>query len=1000
MRKSTQLRLSAGSFAVGLALAATPSFAQDAETEEMVEADAIIVTGSRVTDPNLQLSSPVAAVSEEELTLRQTNNAEQFLRELPGAVPSIGSAVNNGNGGAAFVNLRGIGSQRNLVLLDGRRFVPADETGRVDLNNIPLAVIERTDILTGGATTTYGADAVSGVVNFITKRDFAGIQADFSSTVTEEGDGEILRSEITIGANFDDGRGNAVFSIGYQDQNEVFQGDRDFSIFNVSSFSGNAGGSSNSVPANIVFTGPVNPATDAPFGTVTGQINDAGTDIVPGINAAAGPFNFNPFNIFQTPFERFNMYGSANYEVSPSFELYTQGVFSKNTVSTIIAPGGSFFNTYQLNLNNPFIPDAIAQRFGDALGLSAAEFAAARNTTSGPTLADGSANPDYVQFGTQIRRRTIEIGTRNSDFTTTLFNLVAGFRGSITDSIEYDVFGTYGESERVQIQSGFARLPRLQQALLAVPDGAGGAVCIDASAGCAPVDLFGPAGDLGSQASRDFAFNLTQRVSDRSTIGTVQGTIYGDLPVNLFAETPVNFAVGAEYRRFSTSQDADEASQAGEVVGGGAADPVFSGAYDVFDVYGELIVPIVENVPFAEQLTLDLGGRYSNYELSGNEFTWKVGLTWEPTPGLTFRGNFQKAARAPNIGELFFPVTTGLTNLAIDPCAGAAPTQNAQLAAVCIAQGAPAAIVNAGLINQPPAGQINQTTGGNIALDTEQAETYTIGAIIQPATLPGLTVAIDYFNIKVDDAITAPAVGDIIGGCYTNGALDFNANEFCQLVSRSPTTGEIAGAVNEVPGLLRNLTNLGRIATDGIDLRVNYGTDLNEDLTLNMSFEGTWTNENRFQAIAGSPDSLFRDCVGFFSTNCGSIQPEFVFNQRTTLSFMDEYSLSLRWRYLSGVEQEPDDILNGNGEAFIGNSPTFGDVDFTEIPAESYFDLSFQWDVIENVLFTATVTNLFDNQPAVVGSNIGSTAFNSGNVYPSTYDTLGRRYTAGVRFTF
>ncbi|MEE4288158.1 MAG: TonB-dependent receptor [Erythrobacter sp.] len=1006
MKKSTQLRLSAGSFAVGIALAAAPAFAQvnDLEEDEAVAQDAgarpapvatdrnaIVVTGSRVTDPNLQLSSPVAAVDEAELTLRGTNNAEQFLRELPGAIPSIGSAVNNGNGGASFVNLRGVGSQRNLVLLDGRRFVPADETGRVDLNNIPLAVIERTDILTGGATTTYGADAVSGVVNFITKRDFAGIQLDAATGVTEEGDGEFYRTELTIGANFDDGRGNAVLSLGYQDQKAVFQGDREFSEFNVGSFTGNAGGSSAAVPANIVFNGP--------NGSVIGQINDAGTDIVPGVNAAAGPFNFNPFNIFQTPFERFNMYGSANYEISPSVELYTQGVFSRQTVSTIIAPGGSFFNTYQVNLNNPFIPDAIAQRFGDALGLSAAEFAAARNTQFGRTLADGSNNPDYVQFGTQVRRRTVEIGTRNSDFTTTLFNFVAGARGSITDSIEYDVFATYGESERIQRQSGFARLDRLQQSLLAIPDGAGGVQCIDTSRGCAPVNLFGAAGDLGSQEAQDFAFNLTQQVIDQSTIGTVQGTVFGDLPITLFADTPVNFAVGAEYRRFTASQVSDEASQTpGAVVGGGGADPNFAGNYDVFDVYGEVVVPILEGVPFADQLSLDLGGRYSNYELSSNEFTWKVGLTWVPTPGFTIRGNFQRAARAPNIGELFFPETTGLDNLSQDPCAGAAPTTNAQLAAVCIAQGAPAAVVNGGLIGQPPAGQINVTSGGNLNLDTEQAETWTVGFIAQPASVPGLTLTVDYFNIKIDDAISGPSIGDVIDGCYNSGNLDFGSNPFCQLVERSATTGEIAGAPNEVRGLLLNLSNLGRIATDGIDVRLNYGTDLSDDIRLLLNFEGTWTNENRFQAIAGGTGP-FRDCVGFYSVNCGSIQPEFVWNQRTTLSFMDEYSLSLRWRYLSGVEQEPLDIAS-QGEAFIGNSPVFGDVDFTQIPAESYFDLSFQWDVMQNVLFTATVTNLFDNQPAVVGSDIGTTAFNSGNVFPSSYDTLGRRYTAGIRFSF
>jgi outer membrane receptor protein involved in Fe transport len=1002
MKISTQLRLSAGSIAVGLALASSPAFAQsnDMEDDEAVAQDAgtrpgpaatdnaIIVTGSRVTDPNLRLSSPVAAVDEAELTLRATNVAEQFLRELPGAVPSIGAQVNNGNGGASFVNLRGIGSQRNLVLLDGRRFVPADETGRVDLNNIPLAIIERTDILTGGATTTYGADAVSGVVNFITKRDFEGMQLDVVGGITDRGDGDLFRAELTVGANFDDGRGNAVLSIGYQDQQVVFQGDREFSEFNVGSFNGLPGGSSNAAPANIVFNGPA--------GSVTGQINEAGTDIV-GFNV--NPFNFNPFNIFQTPFERFNIYSGANYEIAPEIEVYSQAVFSKQTVSTIIAPGGSFFNTYQFNLNNPFIPDAIAQRFGDALGLTPAQFAAARNTQFGPTLPGGAANPDYVQFGAQVRRRTTEIGTRDSDFTTQLFNLVVGARGSLTDSIEYDIFGTYGESERIQRQSGFARFNRLQQSLLAIPDGAGGVQCIDASSGCAPINLFGAVGNLGSQEAQDFAFSLTQQVIDQSSIATVQGSVFGDLPITLWADSPVNFAVGAEYREFSTSQVSDEASQTpGAVVGGGGADPNFTGRYDVFDVYGELVIPVLEGVAGAESLTIDLGGRYSQYELSSNEFTWKVGATWEPIRGLSIRGNFQRAARAPNIGELFFPQTTGLDNLSVDPCAGAAPVGNSALAAVCIAQGAPAAIVNAGLIGQPPAGQINVTTGGNLNLDTEQAETWTLGFIAQPQSIPGLTVTVDYFNISITDAITSPAIGDIINGCYTSGTLDFATNDFCQLIERSPTTGEIAGAPNEVRGLLLNLTNLGRIQTDGIDLRMNYGTGLTDDLDLNLSFEGTWTNENRFQAIAGDPNSVFRDCVGFFSVNCNP-QPEFVFNQRTTLSYMEEFSLSLRWRYLSSLEQEPLDIAD-QGPAFIGNSPLFGDVDFTQIPAESYFDLSFQWDVTENVLFTATVQNLFDNLPAVVGSDIGSTSFNSGNVFPSTYDPLGRRYTANLRFRF
>ncbi len=986
MKISTNLRLGVGTIALGLALSATPAFAQDAEaetaTEEPTEAQAIIVTGSRIENPNLKLSSPVGVVSETELKLRQTNNAEQFLRELPAAVPSIGSAVNNGNGGAAFVNLRGIGSQRNLVLLDGRRFVPADETGRVDLNNIPLAVIERTEILTGGATTTYGADAISGVVNFITKKDFEGVQLDASSQITERGDGLTHRVDVTMGANFADSRGNAVLSLGYQNVDEVLQGDRSFSEFNVDSFSGAAGGSSAAVPAVII--GPGIPGR---------QITADGLDVGP----FDRPFNFNPFNIFQTPFERYNMYGSANYEVSDALEVFAQGVFSKQTVSTIIAPGGSFFNTYQMNLNNPFIPEAIAQRFGTGLGLTPAQYAASRNTPFGPTLADGSPNPDYRQFGAQVRRRTVEAGVRFSDFTTTLFNMVVGARGGITDDINWEVAATYGESERIQRQGGFARLDRLQQAVLAIPDGAGGVRCIDTSRGCAPINLFGTEGNLGTPEAIGFSFDLTQQIIDNSEIGTVSGLISGDLPFAI-SSTPVAFAIGADYRRYETGQVSDEASQTpGAVVGGGGADPNFTGGYENIDLFGELVIPLLEGVSFAESLTLELGARYSDINIVGSEFTWKAGGSWEPVQGLRIRGNYSRAARAPNIGELFFPATTGLDNLANDPCAGAAPVGNAQLAALCVAQGAPQSTI--GLILQPAAGQINVTTGGNIDLDFEIAKTWTVGFVATPSAIPSLSLSVDYFNIQLDGAIGSAGIGDIIDGCYNSGNLDFNSNTFCQLIERNPTTGGLDGAPNELRGLLLNLTNLGRIKTDGVDVSLNWGTELTSSIGFDLSVNGTWTNQNRFQAIAGSATSPFRDCVGFYSVNCGSIQPEFVFDTRGSFSFADDALVSLRWRYLSGTEQEPLDIAS-QGPAFVGNTALFGDVDFTKIPSESYFDLTAQFFAMDNLTLTVTVQNLFDNQPTVVGSTIGTTAFNSGNVFPSTYDALGRRYAAAVQFRF
>ncbi|MDZ7588863.1 MAG: TonB-dependent receptor plug domain-containing protein [Parasphingorhabdus sp.] len=566
MTKFSKLMSGAAPMVLGLAMVSAPAYAQDEEAAATTAEDVIVVTGSRITNPNLELSSPVGVVTSQELELRQTNTAEQFLRELPSAVPSIGSAVNNGNGGASFVNLRGIGSVRNLVLLDGRRFVPADTTGRVDLNNIPLAVIERTDILTGGATTTYGADAIGGVVNFITKRNFSGLEASFSEQITEQGDGNVLRGDVTIGANFDDGRGNVVLSVGYQEQDAVFQGGRSFSEFNVGSFTGTASGSSNAVPAVI-----------AGYGGPTRQISDDGQSVTP-FNR---PFNFNPFNIFQTPFERFNIYGSGRYEVSDAVEVYTQAVFSKQTVSTIIAPGGSFFNTYQIPLSNPFIPTAVLNLYCTALALDAAGCSAA-------AAATGPSDPNYVEIGSQVRRRSVEAGTRDSNFTTQLFNIVAGVRGNITDNISWDVSGTYGESDQVQRQTGFARFTRLQQSLRASDPGA----CDDTTNGCVPINLFGPAGSITPEMVA-FVFSQEQTVSNLASIATANAQINGDLGFG-FAETPIAFAVGGEYRKFTAQQRSDDASKTpGEVVGGGGAAPDIDGQYDVYDAFGEFGDPAV-----------------------------------------------------------------------------------------------------------------------------------------------------------------------------------------------------------------------------------------------------------------------------------------------------------------------------------------------------------------------------------------------------------------------
>lgn len=1081
----SNLKYAAAPLALGLALLSTPSFAQDAAAEEEPGSE-IVVTGSLITNPNLERSAPVNVTTSEEMELLQSNLAEEVLREIPGVVASIGSAVNNGNGGASFVNLRGIGSNRNVVLLDGDRIVPAGFGGQVDLNNVPLALVERVDVLTGGASTTYGADAVGGVVNFILKNDFSGLEVQASQQITERGDGNVFRVDATIGANFDDGRGNAVFGVGYQQADAVYQGARDVSLDTLDTYSGTAVGSGTAVPSRFsgsrragavgaaapesLFTGRTPPtAADIaagfllgrpiyvanPAGGVNGgtnQINDAG-QLVPTFST----FNFNPYNVFQTPFERFNMFGQARYEVSDAVEVYSRGLFSKNTVNTIIAPSGAFSIGVNIPLNNPFLPAATRDQFcafdvnprpdvytprftalecaaaasgtlrpGDAayreVGLGGFQAFDVNNdgviTLDDPTTAANEAEGYNPNPQSLFARRAIEAGPRVSEYVTTIFDYRIGARGAITDSIDWDVTGAYGESENLQTIKGYTLNSRFRQSLRAGGTAAA-PVCFDTSNGCVPANVFGTI----QQEAIPF---LVQESSSftKTSLAQVKGTINGDAGITSpFAQDPVAFAVGGEYRKYTARQGADSLARSGDLGGAGGATPNIEGGFDVYEAFGEVVLPLVSEKPFFNSLTVEGGVRYSSYTVdapgnpSYNTTTFKAGGTWEPVEGLAIRGNFARAVRAPNIGELFSPVNTGLTNLGTDPCAtlttgGAvlpgrpATGPTGELRAVCLSQGANAGNINS--IPQPNSGQVNSTGGGNVNIKPEKSDSYTIGAIFQPAVLPGFSASIDYYNIKVTGAISSPTPGDVIAACFGtdvfNPPAGASTSPACTSIRRSPADGGLSGDPNVFTGLPSALSNSGAIATDGIDLIVNYKTALTDDIGLALSFNGNYTFKSTFNAFVLNPDAINRDCTGFFSTNCGSLQPDFSWSQRTTLSF-DSIDVSLLWRHLSSMEQEPLDVLDG-GAFFNGTIgaavPGVGGrtVNFGKIKAYDYFDLSTRINASENLTITLTVQNLLDKDPPVTGNNAGSTTYNSGNTFPSTYDALGRRYavTAKLRF--
>jgi outer membrane receptor protein involved in Fe transport len=1041
---------------------ATPAFAQDtppagtpdaqtpppgvqtqesAGPAEPTSSGDIVVTGTLIKNPNLVSSSPVSVVGREEIQLRQSNVAEEILRDLPGAVPGIGSAVNNGNGGASFADLRGLGDFRNLVLLDGVRVTPSSSIGRVDLNNIPLALVERVDTLTGGAATTYGADAVSGVINFITRQDFAGAEIAASQQITGHGDGSVFRVDATIGANFDDGRGNAVLSIGYQKADPVYQGARRFSVNNYTSTTGAVGGSGTTVPSRFSVPG-------APNGGFS-QINPTtGALVNPVVN-----FNFNPYNLFQTPFKRYNIYGAGHYEVADGIEVYTRGMFSKNTVNTIVAPSGIFSSALVIPVSNPFLPAAARATFcakndfdlvtPGIQTLTPAQCAAAAVATS-PT------DPNFRSFLTTVGRRTTEAGPRESEFITQFFDYRAGIRMGVTKTTNLDISGAYGESVNEQTQTGYILTSRIRTAAYTtsattcnlgasptvanpnplLPPIAQPGASPTAGTGCVPVNLFGADGSI-SPAMLPYLTDSASN-SQRTSLAQARALYSGDFGASApWANDPIGFAVGAEYRKYTAEQRADQLSAtAGELGGAGGAVLNFTGAYDVREVYGELIAPLVQDKPFFESLTVEGGIRYSAYKVDApgnpkyNTTTWKLAGTWEPVKSLKLRGNYQRAVRAPNINELFAPTVVGLTNLRNDPCAGAAPTTNATLRAVCILQGAPASSI--GTIANPTAAQSNGTFAGGTYLRPETSDSFTVGAVIQPVFVPGLSVTVDYYHIKIKDAISQPSSGDSVNACF--GALSVT-NPTCLLFRRDPVTGALSGDPATTGGVIFPASNSGIILTDGIDVGINYRRNLGF-ARLNWSLNGNWTHRSRFQAIgpgsvippgfpgAGGafPASAPRECVGLYSANCGSpgsagpnsapgsLQPKYSWNQRTTLTF-GSIDVSLLWRHISKMHVEPGPTVFG-GPTLPGRVTGIpGALDgtkqnFQRIPAYNWFDLATRIGVNDNFDFTLTVQNLLNKQPPVVGSTVGSTSFNSGNTYPSTYDALGRRFAVSARLKF
>ncbi len=995
MKLTSTLKLGAGTAALGCALLAAPAFAQSTttdsnaavETAETTETSgAITVTGSRISNPNLELSTPVTFIGKEEIDFQQPVSIEQLLRNLPSTVASIGAQTNNGNNGSARVNLRGLGTNRNVVLLNGRRVTPRDTDGVVDLNVIPIALLERVDVLTGGASTVYGADAVAGVVNFVTRSKFSGFDARFTQGITERGDGENFRADLTMGANFDDGRGNAVLNFSYTKTQPVLQGDRRIGQVARSSVTGLPQGSPTAVPASIGF----------PFiGGVTAD----------GRGFAAGPqndFNFNPVNLFQTPQERYSIFTQANYQITPAIEAYAEGMYVKSIVEVNLAQSGTFGNSFVTRLNSPFLsPQQRTFLCNASLGRAGTLITAA----SGLVLPVGTDCNAAIARGAPVEatvfRRFVEAGPRIQRFTTDMFNLTAGLRGKITDTINWDVHGTYGRSDGTEVRTGWGLLSRARSAVAGCEAIPGIPGLPSPAAGCVPLNVFGAQGSITPEM---FAhIDVPTRSFRDSTFLNVSGTIDGDFGwASPAAETPVSFAAGAEYRRYTGGSEGDLPSRTvGEVLGAGAAGLPIGGRFDSREFFLELVAPLVEDKPFFYNLTLEGGIRYARYSTVGDTWTWKGGGSWSPIPEVKFRAVYTQAIRAPNIAELFQPQVTGLVGRPEDPCQGTLAqitARGANFPDLCRAQlalvGAPASLL--GSIPAPAAGQIQQTTGGNPLLDAETARTFTAGVVFTPKILDSFSASIDYFNIEVSDAITTPSQGDIIDGCFQATPIPGT----CAQTRRNPLDGSLSGPATTTFGPFLGLSNLGNIRTRGFDFALNTAKDFDFG-QLSMGLNATYTIDNQFQA---TPRSINRECADFFGPNCGVPQPDVAVNTRLTYSSPSRKTdVSLFWNYIHSVAVETP---APTPQVPLGVPTTAGPAAFLPafrtIPAFNFFDLALRQQILTNLTATLTVNNLFDKSPPLVGGEAGGAgaSSSSGNTFPSVYDPLGRRFVLGIQLNF
>jgi iron complex outermembrane receptor protein len=1025
--------LGGGAFAAALAGHSNPAQAQEAPATANAAAgtanlEEVVVTGSRIKTPALESISPITSVSAEDVKATGVTRVVDLLNALPQVVADQGSGLSMGSTGVATINLRGLGPQRTLVLINGRRLMGGDPgaggaastnlgyASAADVNQIPTALIERVDVLTGGASSTYGADAVAGVVNFIMNDHFEGVRLDvnggiynhdnhnnfinpllakrhFPTVTGSNWDGSNKDLTLIMGHNFADGAGNFEGYLGYRREAPITADHRDHAACVLQEAGPNyqCGGSSNSAPTVIGGSQVCDPA----FGCTSGAAGDI-------VNKYAR-YNYAATHYLQRIDERYTAGFFGHLKFNDHVEAYTEFMFMDDETRGNYAPAGLFFGSgfgiagglrdgnwltncgsggYGNAGMNPYLTQNEFTAICQPGGLAAVD----------PNTGLPLPGPQAGDVQLSMARRNVEGGPREDEYSHTTWRGVFGARGEITADWTYDASFTFGRTRFTDSHQNDTSSAKMQDAMLAVRNAQGQIVCRSGNAGCVPWNIWNPAIPVSKDALA--YFTVPGLLQGQSAEDIFTGFVSGDLTKQGIklptAEEGLKLVLGTEYRRDTDIFQPDAALQNADLAGLGSPITGFNVASHVWEGFTEARLPLATNKPFAKSLDLEAGYRYSAYTAGFDTNTYKIGLTWSPISDVRLRASFNRSVRVPNLAELYKAPYVGLDG-GQDFCGttGSGSYTGGYTAAKCRATGLPIGLFPA---KGSPAGQYNGKIGGNNQLKPEVAKTTVVGVVLTPSFLPSFSATIDYSDIKMTGTITSYGSSLIQTNCLNVGGFWCNPNpaQGQPGIHRDPNGTLWASPQGYV---IDPLINLGGLENKSLDVSLQNHADLGRFGRLRARLDGTYLLKLEYAPGGGITPY---DCAGFFGPSCAPVTPKW--RHRLSADWdtpLAGLSAGATWRFFGSAENTR---LHADKPDFSGGLTNPAD---SHIPTISYLDLrvSYLWN---KATFMVGVNNVLDKDPPLFDTVAtgGNSSYAESNTYASTYDMNGRYLFARVTIDF